>query len=106
MARSSAARRLPARKPTRSHAQSTPSRAQSKERVLIEFPTALLKRADEAARSLETSRSDLIRSAVERILDQMESREFEQDLAKAYAANSDMNRALTEEFEAVDREGF
>jgi Arc/MetJ-type ribon-helix-helix transcriptional regulator len=86
-------------------AQPTP-RATRKERVLIEFPAALLKRADEAARDLETNRSDLIRNAVERMLDDMESREFEGELARAYAANAEMNGALTKEFEAVDREGL
>lgn len=78
----------------------------SKERVLIEFPTTLLKRADEAARNLETNRSGLIRSAVERLLDEMEAKEYEQELAKAYAANVEMNRALVAEFSEVDKEGF
>ena len=77
-----------------------------KERVLIEFPSALLNRADQAARDLATNRSDLIRNAVERLLDDMDAREFERDLAQAYAANAEMNRGLAKEFEAVDREGF
>lgn len=77
-----------------------------KERVLIEFPVTLLKRADEAARGLETNRSGLIRNAVERLLDEMESKKFERELADAYAANAEMNRALAEEFADVDREGF
>lgn len=80
--------------------------ARRKERVLIEFPSTLLKRADEVARNLETNRSDLIRNAVERLLDEMEAKEFEQELAKAYAANAEMNRALVTEFSVVDQEGF
>jgi metal-responsive CopG/Arc/MetJ family transcriptional regulator len=100
LARSAAARKTSAGKPRKR------TRARRKERVLIEFPAALLKRADEAARNLETNRSDLIRSAVERILDDMESRKFKQELARAYAANAGMNRTLAKEFEAVDREGF
>jgi metal-responsive CopG/Arc/MetJ family transcriptional regulator len=82
------------------------ARANRKERVLIEFPSALLKRADEVARSLETNRSGLIRSAVERLLVEVESREFERQLAAGYAANANMNRALAREFSEVDREGF
>ncbi len=84
---------------------SRPARRQ-KERVLIEFPSTLLKRADEVARSLETNRSGRIRSAVERLLDEMEAKEFERELAQAYAANAGMNRALVAEFSEVDKEGF
>jgi hypothetical protein len=36
----------------------------------------------------------------------MESGKFERELACAYAANADMNRALADEFSEVDREGF
>ncbi len=78
----------------------------AKERVLIEFPTTLLKRADEAANGLEKSRSELIRAALEQYLNRMESSEFEMELAEAYAANASMNLALAEEFSAVDHEGF
>jgi predicted transcriptional regulator len=81
-------------------------RAASKERVLIEFPSALLDRADQAARGIDTNRSGLIRNAVERLLDEMESQKLEQELARAYAANAGMNRALAHEFGEVDREGF
>ena len=69
-----------------------------KERVLIEFPEGLLKRADEAARKLEKNRSELIRSAVEQMLAELEKKQFDLELAKAYAANAglslDMLRSL------------
>lgn len=74
----------------------------SKERVFIELPSTLLKRADETARTLETNRRGLIRNALERLLDEMEAKEFEQDLAKAYTANAEMNRSLVAEFSEVD----
>ena len=77
-----------------------------RERVLVEFPTSLLKRTDAAARSMEKNRSELIRDAVEQLLGRMESRKFEQDLADAYIANSPMNEALSEEFAHIDAEGF
>jgi metal-responsive CopG/Arc/MetJ family transcriptional regulator len=92
--------------PSRRGTGESPVRANRKERVLIEFPSALLKRADEAARGLETNRSGLIRDAVERLLDELESGVFEQALARAYAANADMNRALAKEFSEIDREDF
>jgi predicted DNA-binding protein len=77
-----------------------------KERVLIEFPSSLLRRTEEAARKLDKNRSELIRAAVEQYLNEMETAKFEQELAASYAANADRNRALAEEFKHVDREGF
>ncbi|HEV2136774.1 MAG TPA: ribbon-helix-helix protein, CopG family [Terracidiphilus sp.] len=77
-----------------------------RERVLIEFPVGLLQQADEAARKLNRNRSELIRSAVKHFLNEMEAKRFEERLAAAYAANSNLNLELSKEFEAVDREGF
>jgi metal-responsive CopG/Arc/MetJ family transcriptional regulator len=77
-----------------------------KERVLVEFPASLLAQADEAARRLGKNRSELIRSAVERLLNEIETRRFEGELAAAYAANASIGRVLAEEFAAIDREGF
>jgi metal-responsive CopG/Arc/MetJ family transcriptional regulator len=87
-----------ARKATRSRAR--------KERVLVEFPESLLKRADEAARKLEKNRSELIRTAVEQMLAEMETKRFESELAAAYAANAKLSLKIVEEFAHVDREGF
>ena len=77
-----------------------------RERVLIEFPSSLLERADRAAAALGKNRSELVRTAVEQLLDAIERRKFEAELAAAYAANSRMNLDLVEEFAHVDREGF
>lgn len=77
-----------------------------RERVLIEFPVKLLERTDHAAAHLEKSRSELIRTAVEQMLDRMEKKRFEMELAAAYAANANRNIELAEEFFHVDREGF
>ena len=77
-----------------------------KERVLVEFPETLLKRADEIARDMHISRSELIRNAVERRLQEIETKRFEQELADAYVANAEMNLALVEEFKHVDAEAF
>lgn len=78
----------------------------TRERVLVEFPSHLLRRADEAAAKLEKNRSELIRTAVERLLDEVERKRFEAELAAAYAANAEMNLRLAEEFEHIDQEGF
>jgi metal-responsive CopG/Arc/MetJ family transcriptional regulator len=86
---------------------SAPRKASAgRERVLIEFPSALLERADEAARGLDTNRSGLIRNAVEHLLDEMEAKKIEQELAVAYSANAELNRNLANDFEAIDQEGL
>ena len=83
-----------------------PARTGRRERVLVEFPESLLKRTDEAASRMDKNRSELIRTAVEMLLDAQEDRKFEVELAAGYAANADLSRAITKEFEPVDREGF
>jgi metal-responsive CopG/Arc/MetJ family transcriptional regulator len=77
-----------------------------RERVLIEFPETLLRRADEAARKMEKNRSELIRTAVEQLLEGLETKRFEMELAAAYTANAQSNLELADEFALVDREGF
>lgn len=78
----------------------------TRERVLLEFPPALLERADQAAVNMEASRSDLIRTAVEQLLDRMDRARLEAELAEAYTANAAMNLELAKEFEHVDEEQF
>ena len=78
----------------------------SRERILIEFPEALLQRTDAAARALEKNRSELIRDAVVEMLDAMEARKFGAELAAAYTANAKRNIELAEEFIQVDAEGL
>ena len=77
-----------------------------KERVLVEFPENLLKRADDAARRMDKNRSELIRTAVEQLLEEMETKQFELELAAAYTANAQTSREIMEEFVHVDSEGF
>jgi hypothetical protein len=69
-----------------------------KERVLIEFPAAALRRADKAARAEGVSRSEFIRAAVEQRLEAIAEAEFERKLEESYKANA--------EFEHVDREAW
>jgi metal-responsive CopG/Arc/MetJ family transcriptional regulator len=77
-----------------------------KERVLIEFPESLLKRTDDAARRMGKNRSELIRTAVEEMLEKIETKRFELELAAAYTANAQVSREIMEEFVHVDSEGF
>lgn len=78
----------------------------AKERVLIEFPAAALRRADEAARAEGVSRSEFIRSAVEQRIEEIAAEEFERELEEAYKANAELNRRILKEFEHVDREAW
>ena len=77
-----------------------------KERVLIEFPAVALRRADKAARAEGVSRSEFIRTAVERRLEEISVEEFERELAEACIANNQRNLELLKEFEHVDREAW
>ena len=88
------------------HSRRAATRTNRKERILVEFPETLLRRADEAARNLEKNRSELIRLAVERMLADMDKKRFELELAAGYAANAGINLELAEDFAHIDREGF
>ncbi len=83
---------------------SRPAGRPARERVLIEFPAIALRRADKAARAQGMSRSEFIRSAVERRLEEMDAVEFERELAEACIANNARNLELLKEFKHVDRE--
>jgi len=77
-----------------------------KERVLIEFPSEALRRADKAARAEGVSRSEFIRTAVERRLEAIAEAEFERELEESYKANAEFNLQILKEFEHVDREAW
>jgi metal-responsive CopG/Arc/MetJ family transcriptional regulator len=89
---------------SRKSSHSKPSVKPAKERVLIEFPAAALRRAEEAARAEGVSRSEFIRTAVEARLEALEIAEFERELAEACIANNQRNLELLKAFEHVDRE--
>ena len=75
-----------------------------KERVLIEFPAAALRKADKAARAEGVSRSEFIRTAIEQRLEAIAEAEFERELEESYKANAEFNLQILKEFEHVDRE--
>ena len=91
---------------SRKSSQSKPPVKPLKERVLIEFSAAALRRAEEAARAEGVSRSEFIRTAVEQRLDAIAEAEFERELAEACIANNQRNLELLKEFEHVDREAW
>lgn len=77
-----------------------------KERILLEFPAATLRRAEEAARAEGVSRSEFIRTAVERRLEALAEEQFERELEESYKANAEFNLQIMKEFEHVDREAW
>jgi metal-responsive CopG/Arc/MetJ family transcriptional regulator len=100
---------VPSTSAARKPASTAPKRRvvkSAKERVLIEFPAAALRRADEAARAAGVSRSEFIRTAVERQLEARDAEEFERELEEAYKANAAFNLQILKEFEHVDREAW
>ncbi|MGB9458216.1 MAG: hypothetical protein WCB12_19360 [Bryobacteraceae bacterium] len=71
-------------------------------RVVVDFPTPLLTRADRVVAELETNRSELIRMAVEQLLESLQKAKLEQALAEGYTANAAQARQGSEEFAYVD----
>jgi len=71
-------------------------------RVVVDFPTPLLTRAERAVAELGTNRSELIRMAVEQFLDSLQKAKLEQALAEGYAANAAQARQVSEEFAYAD----
>jgi metal-responsive CopG/Arc/MetJ family transcriptional regulator len=72
----------------------------------VEFPVGLLKRTDQAAAQRSINRSQLIRRAVERLLDRLEHEQLAQELAAGYRANAAIDRQICEEFAHVDAENL
>lgn len=71
-------------------------------RVVVDFPTPLLTRAERAVTELGTNRSELIRMAVEQFLESLQKVKLEQSLAEGYTANAAQARQVSEEFAYVD----
>ena len=71
-------------------------------RVVVDFPTSLLARAERAIAELGTNRSELIRMAVEQFIESLQKAKLEQSLAEGYMANAAQARQVSEEFACVD----
>ena len=75
-------------------------------RVVVSFPTGLVKETERVAAETGTNRSKLIRCAVEPYLEMLQRKGLEQELAAGYVANSALDSRIAEEFSAVDYETF
>jgi len=83
---------------------STATRASRK--VVVDFPAPLFRETERVAAETGTSRSKLIRCAVEQYLEAVQRKRLEQELAAGYAANSALDTRIAEEFSAVDHGTF
>ncbi len=75
-------------------------------KVVLKFPAKLFREIERVAAEIGTTRSNLIRCAVERYLEALQQKRLERELAAGYAANSALDRRIAEEFSAVDYETF
>ncbi len=75
-------------------------------KVIVEFPREVLSRTEAVAAELSTSRSKVIRSAVEEYLNTRLKSELERNLAAGYAANAELDRKICQEFAYVDSENL
>jgi metal-responsive CopG/Arc/MetJ family transcriptional regulator len=62
--------------------------------VVIEFPASLLEATDAAATDLDINRSDVIRAAVKRYLEEIQRKKLERELEEGYIANAGVARAI------------
>ena len=86
---------------------SLPSAATAASRkVVVDFPAPLFRETERAVAEIGTSRSNLIRCAVEQYLEALQRKRLEQELAAGYVANSALDRRIAEEFSAADYETF
>jgi metal-responsive CopG/Arc/MetJ family transcriptional regulator len=78
--------------------------AAASRRVVVKFPAELSAETERVAAETGTSRSKLIRCAVEQYLEALQRKRLEQKLAAGYVANSGLDRRIGEEFSAIDHE--
>ena len=83
-----------------------PVAAAASRKVVVDFPAKLFRETERVAAETGTSRSKLIRCAVERYLEALRRKRLEQELAAGYVANAALDRRIAEEFSAVDHGTF
>ena len=71
-------------------------------KVAVDFPAPLFEETERVAHELSTSRSDVIRSAVEFFLADFRRQKLEKELAAGYIANDVQAAAAAEEFAQLD----
>jgi len=83
-----------------------PAAAAASRKVVVDFPAPLFRETERLAAETGTSRSELIRRAVEQYLEALRRERLERELAAGYVPNSALDRRIADEFSAVDYETF
>jgi len=73
-------------------------------KVIVEFPIGLYAATERATNELSISRSTLIRSAVQELLEKLHREKLAKELAEGYVANAREARHTAKEFSHVDSE--
>ena len=76
----------------------------STKRVMFTLPSNLLEQVDEEVERLETNRSNLIREALERFLEERRRHELREMLKEGYLYRAQESLELAEEFYAAEQE--
>ena len=75
-------------------------------RVMFTIPPSLLEQVEEAAAKLNTSRSGLIRQALEHFLEEQRRQELRELLKEGYLYRAQESLQLAEEFRIVEQEAW
>jgi metal-responsive CopG/Arc/MetJ family transcriptional regulator len=79
-----------------------PATAPKQVKIAIDFPAPLFQATEQAVRELSTTRSALVRTAVELFLRSRQREKLECQIAESFSANSVLDRQLMDEFKHVD----
>lgn len=83
-----------------------PVEARASRKIIVDFPEPLYSRTEKATQELATSRSALIRLAVERFLEVLSKQRLEGELVEGYQANAKLNQRIAQDFSHVDAENI
>ncbi|MFB0538272.1 MAG: ribbon-helix-helix protein, CopG family [Anaerolineae bacterium] len=75
-------------------------------RVMFTIPPSLLEQVEEAAAKLNTSRSGLIRQALEHFLEEQRRQELRELLKEGYLYRAEESLQLAEEFRIAEQEAW
>ena len=81
-------------------------KAQTMQRVMFTIPPELLQRVEEVRQTLNLSRSELIRQALESYLAERERRQLRELLKEGYIVNARSSLRLAEKFYAAEQEAW
>jgi len=78
------------------------SARQARTKVVVDFPEPLLRETENVVAELSTTRSKLIRLAVEEFIRERRRKKLEQELIEGYTANASVARQIAEELSQFD----